>query len=54
MRKKGSTFLIGFATAAVTFGILMASLGPQKFGKHCSGNFAHHHAYQHCSHACEN
>ncbi|HYG50306.1 MAG TPA: hypothetical protein VD905_05355 [Flavobacteriales bacterium] len=47
--KRGSRFLIGFAAAAVTFGTLMATLGPQKFG-HCSHHWRHHHG--HCGHTC--
>ena len=54
MRKKGSKFLIGFTVAAVTFGVLMASLGPQKFRQHCASNYGHHHGYHHCDHACDN
>jgi len=41
-----SRFLIGFATAALTFGTFMATLGPQKFGAHCGHN-RHHHGYAH-------
>lgn len=36
-----SRFLIGFAAAALTFGTLMAILGPQRFGAHCA-NHGHH------------
>jgi len=44
--KKGSKFLIGIAAAALTFGSLMATLGPDKFASHCS----HHKNYHHCGH----
>jgi hypothetical protein len=52
--KKRSRFLIGFSTAAVTFGVLMATLGPQKFGAHCGHRLKSHHAYNHCAHTCRN
>jgi len=47
--KRKSKFLIGFATALLTFGTLMATLGPEKFNKyghrHCGGHYYH---MQHC------
>jgi hypothetical protein len=50
--KRGSRFLIGFAAAAVTFGTLMATLGPQKFGRHCHGYWNHCYGHNHCGHTC--
>ena len=50
--KRKSKFLIGFAAAAVTFGTLMAALGPQKFGAHCSRHWNQHHGCGHCHHTC--
>ena len=49
--KKGSKLLIGFSVAAITFGTLMTTLGPQKFGAHCSGNWVHY-GHNHCYHHC--
>jgi len=48
--RKGSRFLLGFSAAALTFGTLMLTLGPQKFGGHCGGHWKHHHGYSgyHC------
>ncbi|MCE3260725.1 MAG: hypothetical protein K0S12_2366 [Bacteroidetes bacterium] len=50
--KRGSRFLIGFAAAGLTFGSLMAVLGPQHFGKHChsswKGYYGHSHYNDHC------
>ena len=34
--KKGSRFLIGLATATLTFGSLMTAMGPEKFNMHRS------------------
>lgn len=50
--KKQSKFLIGFGVAALTFGTLMATLGPEKFGRHCSSHWRNHHGYSHCGHTC--
>lgn len=51
--KKSSRFLIGFAAAALTFGSLMAFVGPQHFAKygnrHCG-----YHQYHHMTDNCEN
>lgn len=45
--KKGSRFLIGLATAGITFGTLMFTLGQGQFNKygrgHCGG---YHHMHQ--------
>jgi len=50
--KRGSRFLIGFASAALTFGSLFAFAGPEHFNKHC-GRWGHgyHHNYYH-NHSC--
>lgn len=51
-----SRFLVGLAAAAITFGSLFATLGPEKFNQcgkrahqmhHCCSNDAHH-ASTHC------
>lgn len=41
--KPGSRFLIGFAAFALTFGTLMATLGPQQFNAHGAHHRHHHH-----------
>jgi hypothetical protein len=43
--KPRARFLTGFAAAALTFGILMATLGPQRFGGHCGHHRGHYHGY---------
>ncbi|HLP13240.1 MAG TPA: hypothetical protein VK177_14990 [Flavobacteriales bacterium] len=51
--KKRTHFLVGFLVAALTFGTLMATLGPQKFGRHCHGHWNHHlkhHCYKETGH----
>ncbi len=45
--KKGSRLLIGLTAAALTFGSLMAFMGPDKFGAHCSG-WKHHGCHSTC------
>jgi hypothetical protein len=56
--KRGTRFLTGFAAAALTFGSLMATLGPQRFGQHCYGKWRGHHGYyshpDHCNHHWQN
>lgn len=44
--KRRSRFLTGFTAAALTFGTLMLTLGPQKFGGNCTRH-GHHHGYCH-------
>lgn len=50
--KRGTRFLAGFAAAALTFGTLMATLGPQRFGKHCYGNWRNHYECYHHYNSC--
>lgn len=40
--KKGSRFLIGLASAGLTFGILFATLGSGEFNKHGKHCYVHH------------
>ncbi|MCE3227241.1 MAG: hypothetical protein K0S32_1792 [Bacteroidetes bacterium] len=49
--KRGTRFLAGFAAAALTFGTLMATLGPQRFGRHCYGGWRGHYGHYQ-SHDC--
>ena len=44
--KKRSGFLIGLATAAITFGALFATLGKEHFAG-CSNHWKHHHCHGH-------
>lgn len=47
--KRGSRFILVLATSILTFGTLMATIGPKKFNKH----FQHRNHCQHemmCSH----
>lgn len=46
--KKGSRFLIGLASAGLTFGALMMTLGVTQFNKF--GYRHHHHWHHECYH----
>lgn len=45
--KKGSRFLIGLASAGLTFGALMMTLGVTQFNKY---GYRHHHWHHACYH----
>lgn len=45
--KKGSRFLIGLASAGLTFGALMMTLGASQFNK-----FGYRHHHHHWHHEC--
>ena len=42
-----SKFLIGFAAAALTFGTLMATVGPKHFNHHGSSCYHNENCYKH-------
>ena len=49
--RRGSRFLIGLATAAITFGTLMFTLGQDQFNKY---GYRHHHGcYDYHNHQCD-
>jgi len=39
--KRKTAFITGVAAAAITFGSLMATIGPRHFGRHCSNHVTH-------------
>ncbi|HLP54024.1 MAG TPA: hypothetical protein VK151_03310 [Fluviicola sp.] len=39
--KRRTAFITGVAAAAITFGSLMATIGPRHFGRHCNSHAKH-------------
>ncbi|MES2555357.1 MAG: hypothetical protein V4604_04350 [Bacteroidota bacterium] len=54
--KRRTAFITGVAAAAITFGSLMATIGPRHFGRHCHSHATHcgsqqdQHSHHHNDH----